>query len=698
MDFAMGAAGGSGDDDKHKHSHNKSSNKGKKAYHGHNSDRTSKLEEMFRKCPHPTKSIRLQMAEELGLEPKQVKFWFQNKRTQIKTQTERINNNIFRIENERIRKDNLLLREAFKNITCATCGGPSNDENRKHSLEQLRLENARLREELERLPNALAKYMDKSVLDLNMMNYTLMRGSSSRAPLIPGSYLRLNGSCEDTMLNRGRRITQMEKTMMSQIAVTAKEELIKLLCTNEPIWVKSSDHQRFVLHLESYQTFFPRINHFKNSQARVESSKDSLVVRIQAMKLVDMFLNSEHWTDLFSTIVTKARTIKVIENGSNRSGVLLLMSEEMHVLSPLVPSRELFFLRYCEQIEAHSWVIVDVSVDCTTGNNNPTYWKFPSGCIIHEISNELCWISWVEHVEVDEKIETHQLYKDIVNNSIAYGAERWLLELQRMCARFTSFGDEIPDYDINGVITAMGGRKNMIKFSHGMLKNFYGILNISSKTECLEHLAEENTDIMVLAGKYTNPSQSNAMIIFIATASFRLPLPSEYVFDFFRDPTKRAKWDVMCCESPVHEVARVSVGTNPSNCISIIQPLHRTANNTAIIQESYIDALGSYVVYSPVNISDVKMAVNGEDPARMSIFPSGIVISKDVQSITHASAWSSGSGDKRTHGTLMTMAFQILMNGPTTMVAESKTVIKSLMTSTIQNINHALINGSNLEF
>ncbi|XP_047147495.1 homeobox-leucine zipper protein HDG11-like [Vigna umbellata] len=633
MDFAMGAAGGSGDD-KHNHNHNKSSNKGKKAYHGHNSDRTSKLEEMFRKCPHPTKSTRSQIAEELGLEPKQVKFWFQNKRTQIKTQTERTNNSLFRIENERIRKDNLLLREAFKNIICPSCGGPSEvDEKRTHSLEQLRIENARLREEHERVSSALAKYMDKPVLDLNM-GYSLMRGSSSSCvPLTPGSYLRLIGSFqrEDTMFNLGNRITQMEKTMMSQIAVAAKEELIKLLCTNEPIWVKSSNHQRFVLHQESYQTFFPRINHFKNSQARVESSKDSRVVRVKAMELVNMFLNS--------------------------------MSEELHVLSPLVPSREMFFLRYCEQIEAHSW------------------------------------ISWVEHVEVDERIETHQLYKDVVNNSIAYGAERWLLELQRMCARFTSIGDEIPDYDINGVIPVIGGRKNMMKFSHQMVKNFYGILNISSKTEYIQHLAEENANIMILARKYTNSSQSNAMIIFIATTSFRLPLPSEYVFDFFRNPTKRAKWDVMCYESPVHEVARVSVGTNPSNCISIIQPLHRTANNMAIIQESFIDALGSYVVYSPVNISDIKMAVNGKDSARiMSIFPSGIVISKDVQTITHASAWSSGSDDTRRHGTLLTVTFQILMNGPTTMVAESKTVVNSLMTSTIQKINHALVNGSNLEF
>jgi len=128
--------------------------------------------------------------------------------------------------------------------------------------------------------------MDKPMLDLNM-DYTLMRGSSSQGGSMSGSF-----QDEDTMSNLGRKITQVEKTMMSQTAVAAKEELVKLLCTNEPIWVKSSNDQRFVLHLESYEQFFPRINHFKNSQARVESSKDSRVVRIKATELVDMFLNS----------------------------------------------------------------------------------------------------------------------------------------------------------------------------------------------------------------------------------------------------------------------------------------------------------------------------------------------------------------------------------------------------------------------
>lgn len=39
---------------------------------------------MFRECPHPDEKQRLQLSRELGLAPRQIKFWFQNRRTQMK--------------------------------------------------------------------------------------------------------------------------------------------------------------------------------------------------------------------------------------------------------------------------------------------------------------------------------------------------------------------------------------------------------------------------------------------------------------------------------------------------------------------------------------------------------------------------------------------------------------------------------------
>lgn len=38
----------------------------------------------FKECPHPDEKQRLELSKRLGLETKQVKFWFQNRRTQMK--------------------------------------------------------------------------------------------------------------------------------------------------------------------------------------------------------------------------------------------------------------------------------------------------------------------------------------------------------------------------------------------------------------------------------------------------------------------------------------------------------------------------------------------------------------------------------------------------------------------------------------
>ena len=41
----------------------------------------------FKECPHPDDKQRKELSRELNLEPLQVKFWFQNKRTQMKVHT-----------------------------------------------------------------------------------------------------------------------------------------------------------------------------------------------------------------------------------------------------------------------------------------------------------------------------------------------------------------------------------------------------------------------------------------------------------------------------------------------------------------------------------------------------------------------------------------------------------------------------------
>ncbi|KAI5021013.1 hypothetical protein ZWY2020_054423 [Hordeum vulgare] len=42
------------------------------------------LEEAFNKCPHPDATQLADLSRDTGMEPRQIKCWFQNRRTQIK--------------------------------------------------------------------------------------------------------------------------------------------------------------------------------------------------------------------------------------------------------------------------------------------------------------------------------------------------------------------------------------------------------------------------------------------------------------------------------------------------------------------------------------------------------------------------------------------------------------------------------------
>ena len=64
------------------------------------------------------------------------------------------------------------------------------------------------------------------------------------------------------------------------------------------------------------------------------------------------------------------------------------------MLTPLVFTREMYFIRHCKQLGAERWAIVDVSIENVEDNNIDVslvkYRKRPSGCIIKDEPNGHC--------------------------------------------------------------------------------------------------------------------------------------------------------------------------------------------------------------------------------------------------------------------------------------------------------------------
>jgi len=102
-------------------------------------------------------------------------------------------------------------------------------------------------------------------------------------------------------------------------------------------------------------------------------------------------------------------------------------------------------------------------------------------------------------------------------------------------------------------------------------------------------------------------------------------------------------------------------------------------NGVVIIQECFIDPLASYVVFSPLNIPDLKDSINGKPSSTMSLLSSGFIIFNDSQSHSRKNARSS----------LLTVAFQLSMSSLEGVNLD--VVAKSFMTKTINNIRDSLI-------
>nr|CAB3467411.1 unnamed protein product [Digitaria exilis] len=696
----------------------------RKRYHRHTPRQIQQLEAMFKECPHPDENQRAALSRELGLEPRQIKFWFQNRRTQMKAQHERADNCFLRAENDKIRCENITMREALKNVICPNCGGPPVAED-YFDEQKLRMENARLKEELDRMSSITSKFLGRpftqmppvppmsvSSLDLSMGGMTGLVGGGG-----PSLDLDLLGGCcssagmPSSSFQMPAPVTDMERPMMVEMAARAMDELMRLAQAGDQLWVKGGmammpggDDERETLNVANYDSLFANPGAaFRAPDINVEGSRDSGLVFMSAVALVDVFMDTNKWMEFFPGIVSKAHTVDVLVNGlGGRSESLIMMYEELHIMTPVVPTREFSFLRYCKQIEQGLWAVADVSLD---GQRDAHYGmpsrsrRLPSGCLIADMSNGYSKVTWVEHMEMEQMLPINVLYRNLVLSGAAFGAHRWLAALQRACERFASLAVlGASHHDLTGVTPE--GKRSMMKLSQRMVSSFCASLSSSPMQRWTLLSGTTDVSVRVSTHRSADPGQPNGVVLSAAT-SIWLPVAGDHVFAFVRDENSRSQWDVLSHGNQVQEVSRIPNSSNPGNCISLLRGLNANQNNMLILQESCTDASGwSLVVYSPIDIPAANVVMSGEDPSGIPLLPSGFAILPDGRpggsggggGASSSSSAAAGAMAGAPPGCVVTVAFQILVsNLPSSRLnAESVATVNSLIGTTVQQIKAAL--------
>lgn len=119
-----------------------------------------------------------------------------------------------------------------------------------------------------------------------------------------------------------------------------------------------------------------------------------------------------------------------------------------------------------------------------------------------------------------------------------------------------------------------------------------------------------------------------------------------------------------------------------------MQAYSPSQNNMLILQESSTDASGSLVVYCPIDLPAINIAMNGEDPSYIPLLPSGFVITTDG----HQEMTDPATGDHGHGGSLVTLVFQIQTNSlPSAKISpESLTTVSNLITSTVHQIKASM--------
>ncbi|KAG6390178.1 hypothetical protein SASPL_151660 [Salvia splendens] len=698
--------GGSGDDDNA--TRNKSSKK--KKYHRHTPFQIQELEASFKDNPHPDEKSRLELGKRLGLDAKQVKFWFQNRRTQmklvtcitdltvmIKTQLERHENSILKHENDKLRIENITMREAMRNPMCENCGSPAILGDVPVEQHHLMIENARLKDELARLHHLGGKFLGRSngsmppftsnsSLDLSVgrNGFTGLNSLDHGIPLGLDFGNRMSNSFP-AMPPNGNMINFSDKSLFLELAMAGVDELIKLAQLDSPLWFRSLEGDGESLNLEEYTKMFSPCIGVKPSDFATEATRATCNVMINSTQLVEALMDTKQLTELFPWNIGSASILDIISPGiaGSKNGMLQLMQAEFQIPSPLVPIRPVKFIRFCKQHGEDAWAVADVSVDTLlhgiTGNVHVSCRRLPSGCIVRDMANGYSKVTWIEHTEYDENV-AHPLYRPLLRSGIAFGAQKWSSNLRRQCELFASLASSAA-FGVDHSALSPSGKRSIVKLAQRMTRGFCsGICSTVDEWEVVQDA--DNTKLMTR--KSSGNSGAPPGVILSASTTVWMPVSPQHLLDFLQDEKTRSHWDVLSQDGPMQSMLRFSKGRDLNNNISLLRAsADANQSDVLILQETCGDALGAVVVHAAVPAAEMDVVMNGGDSRAVPVLPSGFAIFPDC--------FPEGGGNER-GGSLLSIGFQILVSNlpEARLTMESVNTVKSLIGRTHRGIKGGL--------
>lgn len=225
---------------------------------------------------------------------------------------ERHENTILRQENDKLRAENLAIREAMRNPICSSCGGPAVLGEISLEEQHLRIENARLKDELDRVCAVAGKFMGKpasavgSPLPLPMPNSSLELAVGTNAYAALGAVPALTDFPTTVSSPLGTVITparaagggivgvdkSLERSLLLELALAAMDELVKMAQMEEPLWIPSLEGGRDTVNYEDYSRAFPRCVGVKPVGFVSEASRETGIAIINSAALVETLMDA----------------------------------------------------------------------------------------------------------------------------------------------------------------------------------------------------------------------------------------------------------------------------------------------------------------------------------------------------------------------------------------------------------------------